>query len=129
MSICTPSGYHSEHTIKCARKNVNVITEKPMATTYDDAINMINECKENNVKLFVVKQNRYNKTLVELQNAVKNNRFGSIKLVTINVFWHRNQKYYDQAKWRGIKLDGGALMNQASHYVDLFTWLFGSVKR
>ncbi len=129
VTICSPSGYHSEHAIMCAKKGINVVTEKPMATKYEDALNMVNICKENKVKLFVVKQNRYNQTLVELKKAIDDKRFGDIKLVTTNVFWHRDQSYYDQADWRGtLELDGGALMNQASHYVDLLSWFFGSVK-
>ena len=129
VSICTPSGYHSEHAKLISKYNINVVTEKPMATNYNDALNMINYCKNKNVKLYVVKQNRYNQTLIELKNAIDNNRFGKIKMISINVFWNRTQEYYDQDSWRGTwKLDGGALMNQASHYVDLMTWLNGKIK-
>ena len=129
VSICTPSGYHSEHATLISSYNINVLTEKPMATNYNDALNMIEACKVNNVKLYVVKQNRYNQTLIELKNAINQNRFGKIKMISINVFWNRDQEYYDQDSWRGTwKLDGGALMNQASHYVDLLTWLNGPIK-
>jgi UDP-N-acetyl-2-amino-2-deoxyglucuronate dehydrogenase len=129
VSICTPSGNHPEHAIICAKKNINIITEKPMATDLNQAKNMIKSCNENDVKLFVVKQNRYNKTLVKLKKSIEEKRFGQLRLISVNVFWHRDQNYYDQAPWRGtIKYDGGALMNQASHYVDLLIWLFGPIK-
>jgi UDP-N-acetyl-2-amino-2-deoxyglucuronate dehydrogenase len=50
-------------------------------------------------------------------------------MVNINVFWTRPQAYYDQDAWRGTwEFDGGALMNQASHYVDLLDWLIGPVE-
>jgi UDP-N-acetyl-2-amino-2-deoxyglucuronate dehydrogenase len=81
-----------------------------------------------NVRLFVVKQNRRNTTLQLLKKAIEDERFGRIHLVVINVFWSRPQNYYDQAKWRGTwEFDGGAFMNQASHYVDLLHWLIGPV--
>ena len=79
--------------------------------------------------MFVVKQNRLNKTLQNLRNLVLENKFGKIALITINVFWQRPQEYYDQDEWRGTKkLDGGALMNQASHYVDLLEWIIGPLE-
>ena len=89
---------------------------------------MVRACDENNVRLFVVKQNRRNSTLQLLKRAITEKRFGKIYTVHLNVFWTRPQEYYDQAKWRGTwELDGGAFMNQASHYVDLLEWLIGPV--
>jgi len=99
-----------------------------MATRWIDGINMVKACDRANVRLFVVKQNRRNSTLQLLKRAVQEKRFGKIRMVHINVFWTRPQEYYDQAKWRGTwELDGGAFMNQASHYVDLVDWLIGPV--
>ncbi len=90
---------------------------------------MVKACDEANVHLFVVKQNRFNPPLQELKKAIDENRFGKIYMVNINVFWTRPQSYYDSAKWRGTRdLDGGAFMNQASHYIDLLTWLIGPVE-
>ena len=130
VSICTPSGLHSLQTQKCAEKGVNVITEKPMATSWQDGLNMVKACDDAGVHLFVVKQNRHNPTLQFLKRAINENRFGKINMVQLNVFWTRPQSYYDQASWRGTwKLDGGALMNQASHYVDLLDWLIGPVEK
>ena len=130
VSICTPSGLHADQTKLIANYGVNVLTEKPMATRWSDGLEMVNVCKKNGIKLFVVKQNRYNKTLRLLKRAIDENRFGRLHMVNVNVFWTRHQSYYDQAGWRGTwKDDGGAFMNQASHYVDLLDWLVGPVDK
>ncbi|RMH91077.1 MAG: gfo/Idh/MocA family oxidoreductase, partial [Calditrichaeota bacterium] len=128
VAICTPSGLHPEQVIECAQAGVHVMTEKPMATRWWDGLRMVRACDEARVRLFVVKQNRSNPTLQMLKRAVEEGRFGRIYMVHINVFWTRPQEYYDSAKWRGTwELDGGAFMNQASHYVDLLDWLIGPV--
>ena len=109
---------------KCARAGVDVMTEKPMATRWHDGLAMVRACDEAGVHLFVVKQNRRNPTLQLLKRAVDEGRFGRIYMVDVNVFWTRPQAYYDSAAWRGTwEFDGGAFMNQASHYVDLLDWL------
>lgn len=129
ITLCTPSGLHAQQTIQIAAQKKHVITEKPMATRWQDALAMIHACKQSNVQLFVVKQNRYLGTLKLLKQAIEKKRFGKIYLVNINVYWTRPQTYYDEASWRGTKeLDGGAFMNQASHYVDLLNWLMGPVQ-
>jgi UDP-N-acetyl-2-amino-2-deoxyglucuronate dehydrogenase len=128
VAICTPSGLHPEQTILAANKKVHVITEKPMATRWSDGLKMVQACDKAGVYLFVVKQNRNNSTLQLLKKVVNEKRFGKMNMVHINVFWTRPQEYYDSAKWRGTwELDGGAFMNQASHYVDLIDWLIGPV--
>ncbi|NCC40961.1 MAG: Gfo/Idh/MocA family oxidoreductase [Gammaproteobacteria bacterium] len=130
VALCTPSGQHPEQTICAARHGVHVMTEKPMATRWQDGVKMVKACDEAGVHLFVVKQNRRNATLQLLKRAVDEKRFGRIHLVHLNVFWTRPQSYYDQARWRGTwEFDGGAFMNQASHYVDLLDWLIGPVER
>lgn len=129
VALCTPSGLHSTQAIQAARAGIHVMTEKPMATRWSDGLDMVRECDRAGVQLFVVKQNRRNATLQLLKRAVENRRFGRIYMVTINVFWTRPQAYYDSARWRGTwEFDGGALMNQASHYVDLVDWLVGPVE-
>ena len=128
VMLCTPSGMHPEMGIVAAEKKINVITEKPMATDLDSADALIKACDKNKVHLFVVKQNRLNTTMQLLKRAIDKNRFGKIYMVQSNVFWQRPQSYYDQAKWRGTwEFDGGAFMNQASHYVDSLHWLIGPV--
>jgi UDP-N-acetyl-2-amino-2-deoxyglucuronate dehydrogenase len=131
VALCTPSGLHPEQAILAAGKGVHVITEKPMATRWNDGLRMVKACDEANVRLFVVKQNRRNSTLQLLKRAVSEKRFGRIHMVHINVFWTRPQSYYDQGNgWRGTwEFDGGAFMNQASHYVDLLDWLIGPVEK
>ena len=127
--LATPSGLHSEQAIQAAEAGFHVMTEKPMSTRWADAKRMVRACDEAGVRLFVVKQNRRNKTLRLLKNAVTTGRFGRIYMVTVNVFWARPQSYYDSAAWRGTwEFDGGAFMNQASHYVDLLDWMIGPVE-
>lgn len=128
--LCTPSGFHAGQTELCADLGINVITEKPMATRWEDGIRMVKACDKANVRLLVVKQNRKNPTLQLLKRAITEKRFGKIHMVHINVFWSRSQEYYDQAAWRGTwEFDGGAFMNQASHYVDLLDWLIGPIDK
>jgi UDP-N-acetyl-2-amino-2-deoxyglucuronate dehydrogenase len=127
--LATPSGLHAEQTVQIARFGRHVMTEKPMATRWQDGKRMVAACDAAGVRLFVVKQNRHNATLQLLKRAVDQGRFGRIYMVAINVFWTRPQSYYDEAAWRGTwEFDGGALMNQASHYVDLLDWLIGPIE-
>lgn len=130
VSICTPSGLHPEQVELAAKHGVHVMTEKPMATRWSDGVRMVKACDAARVRLFVVKQNRRNSTLQLLKRAVSEGRFGKLYMVHLNVFWTRPQEYYNSAKWRGTwELDGGAFMNQASHYVDLLDWLIGPIDR
>ena len=127
--LCTPSGLHPQQAVQVARAGRHVITEKPMATRLADGKRMVAACDDANVHLFVVKQNRLNPTLQLLKRAVDRRRFGRIYMVNVNVFWTRPQEYYDSARWRGTwEFDGGAFMNQASHYVDLLDWLIGPIE-
>lgn len=129
VSVCTPSGLHPKHGIMAAKKGINVVTEKPMGITLNSVDDLIKVTDENKVKLFVVKQNRLNTTMQLLKKAILKNRFGRIYMVQSNVFWQRPQEYYDMADWRGTwEFDGGAFMNQASHYVDALYWLIGSIE-
>lgn len=130
VAICTPSGIHPDQAGIVARQGIHVMTEKPMATRWQDGVRMVRACDDAGVRLFVVKQNRRNTTLQLLKRAMEEKRFGKIHMVHLNVFWTRPQEYYDQAKWRGTwEFDGGAFMNQASHYVDLLDWLIGPVEK
>ena len=127
--LCTPSGLHPRQAEYVATAGYHVITEKPMATRWVDGLSMVKACDTHGVRLFVVKQNRSNKTVQLLKHAIDSGRFGRIYNVACNVFWTRPQEYYDSAKWRGTwEFDGGAFMNQASHYVDLLDWLIGQVE-
>lgn len=127
--LATPSGLHAEQAVQCAAAGRHVVSEKPMATRWQDGKRMVAACDQAGVHLFVVKQNRRNATLQLVKRAVEAGRFGRLFMVTINVFWNRPQSYYDSAAWRGTwEFDGGAFMNQASHYIDLLDWLVGPVE-
>ncbi len=127
--LCTPSGLHAQQAAQVAAAGTNVMTEKPMATRWQDGLAMVRACDAAGVYLFVVKQNRRNATLQLLKQAVQKDRFGRIYMVNVNVFWTRPQQYYDSAAWRGTwEFDGGAFMNQASHYIDLLDWIVGPVE-
>ncbi len=129
ISICTPSGLHPEHGIQAAKAGKHVLTEKPMACRLIEADELIKACDQARVKLFVVLQNRLNPSIQLVRRAFEEGRFGQIYMITSNVFWTRPQDYYDMAPWRGTwKLDGGAFMNQASHYVDMVQWFGGPIK-
>jgi UDP-N-acetyl-2-amino-2-deoxyglucuronate dehydrogenase len=118
VAVLTPSGMHPEH----------AIVEKPMALRLQDADDMIRACDEAGVKLFVVKQNRFNVPVVKAREALDAGRFGRLILGTVRVRWCRDQAYYDQDAWRGTwAYDGGVLTNQASHHVDMLEWFFGDV--
>ena len=127
--LATPSGLHARQAADAAAAGLHVMTEKPMATRWADGLAMVKACDDARVRLFVVKQNRNNRTLQLLRQAVQAGRFGRVYMVTVNVFWARPQRYYDSAAWRGTwEFDGGAFMNQASHYIDLLDWLIGPVE-
>lgn len=126
IAVCTPSGLHTEHAVAAAGAGKHVITEKPMATTVEDADRMIHACDRAGVYLMVVKQNRLNPAIRMLREAIDKDRFGRLYMGNATVRWTRPQAYYDQDKWRGTwEFDGGAFMNQASHYIDMMLWFFG----
>jgi predicted dehydrogenase len=128
VSILTESGNHARHTIDIVKKHrKHIVVEKPMALLLKDADKMIQTCDEAGVKLFVVKQNRYNLPIMKLRQAVETGRFGKLVMGTVRVRWSRTQAYFDQDMWRGTwAMDGGVFANQASHHVDLLEWMLGS---
>ena len=129
VAVCTPSGLHPQHGIEAARAGRHVLTEKPMAISLAGADDLVQACDTAGVHLFVVKQNRLNPPIQLLKRAVDKGRFGRIYMANTTVRWTRPQEYYDQESWRGTwEFDGGAMMNQASHYVDLMQWLVGPVE-
>ena len=129
VSVLTESGNHARNVIHLAKYKKHIVVEKPMSLTLEDADAMIHACSENNIKLFVVKQNRFNYPVVQLRKALENGRFGKLVMGTVRVRWCRTQEYYDMDKWRGTwALDGGVLANQASHHIDLLQWMMGDVE-
>ncbi len=129
VTVLTPSGMHAPNVIKLANYQKHIVVEKPMALNLDNADAMIRACDTNGVKLFVIKQNRFNLPVIKLREAMEEGRLGKLILGTVRVRWCRPQRYYDQDSWRGTwAWDGGVLSNQASHHVDLLEWMMGDVE-
>ena len=129
VCVLTPSGDHAEHVIHLSYHKKDILVEKPMALTLDDADAMIKACNENGCRLFVVKQNRFNVPVMKLREAVEENRFDQLVLGTVRVRWCRDQGYYNLDEWRGTwSRDGGVLTNQASHHIDMLAWMMGDVE-
>jgi UDP-N-acetyl-2-amino-2-deoxyglucuronate dehydrogenase len=129
VCICTPNGLHAPLAIRAAEAKKHVIVEKPMALTLVETDQMIEACAQNGVKLAVVHPNRFRPAVLALRNHVDRQAFGKISHANATVRWNRNQAYYDQAPWRGTKaMDGGVLMNQAIHNMDLLLWMIGDIE-
>lgn len=129
VNICTPHGLHAEMAIKAANAGKHILVEKPMALNVMDCNRMIEAAQLNQVKLMVVKQNRYNIPIALTKQVLDSGFMGRIYMVQCNVLWNRHQGYYSDSNWRGsLDLEGGALHTQASHFIDLMIWWFGEVK-
>ena len=128
VSICTPHGLHPIQSIQAAYAGKHILVEKPMALSTIESERMIAAAAANHVKLYVVKQNRYNRPIRQVKQALDEGRLGRIFMVQCNVIWNRRQAYYDQSSWRGNRhLEGGALQTQVSHFLDLMVWWFGNI--
>lgn len=128
VAVLTESGMHAQNVIDLAPYGSHIVVEKPMALRLADADRMIETCDKAGVKLFVIKQNRFNTPIVHLRKALEEGRFGKLVLGTVRVRWCRTQEYYDQDPWRGTwAMDGGVLSNQASHHIDMLEWMMGDV--
>jgi len=129
VNIMTPSGMHAEHSIDIIEKfKKNIVIEKPICLNCEDGVNLINCAEKNNIKLFAVHQNRYNKAVQKLKKEIDKNKLGKISLATVRLRWARTQNYYNRDAWRGTwGLDGGVLTNQAVHHIDILRWLIGDV--
>jgi UDP-N-acetyl-2-amino-2-deoxyglucuronate dehydrogenase len=128
VSINTPNGIHPRLGMIAAASGVNVIVEKPLGTSIEDADALIDACDSYGVKLFVILQNRYNQTNKILKSCVDKGRFGRISTCHVTVSWHRELGYYlEDHKWRGRRdLAGGVFTNQSVHYIDMMQWLVGA---
>ena len=126
VSIATESGLHAEIAIHCIEAKKHLIIEKPIALSISDANAIIEKAKQANVLVSVCHQNRFNSAIQKLRKAVKAGRFGKISHGSIHVRWNRGENYYRQAPWRGTwAQDGGCLMNQCIHGIDLLCWMMG----
>ena len=126
IGIATESGKHAEIALHCIDADIHVIIEKPMAMSIEDADAIIKKSAEKGVKVSACHQNRFNIAVQEMRKAIEAGRFGKLSHGSIHVRWNRNQGYYTQAPWRGTwEEDGGALMNQCIHGIDLLRWMLG----
>lgn len=124
--LAGPSGLHPQQTIEAAHHGVHILTEKPMALTHQDAAEMIRVCRERGVSLFVTQQMRTWPLIQRVREALDAGALGHVTSCAVELFWTRPQHYFDAASWRGThEMDGGTLLNQANHYLDLLVWLFG----
>lgn len=127
IGICTESGNHAEVALYCIDHNINIIIEKPIALSLSDADKIIEAAKLKNVKVCACHQNRFNKSVQKIREAVEQGRFGRMLHGTAHIRWNRGENYYKQAPWRGTwEQDGGALMNQCIHNIDLLRWMMGN---
>jgi len=127
--ICTPNGLHAVHSIISLQAGCHVLCEKPMAINSSDCLAMIQEAEKTGKHLFVVKQNRFNPPVVAVKKLLDEKKLGNIYSIQLNCFWNRDAKYYENS-WKGtMKLDGGTLFTQFSHFIDLLYWMIGDVKQ
>lgn len=127
IAICTESGKHGKIALDCIEANINLIIEKPIALSLDEADLIISKSNAKNVKVCACHQNRFNKSVQKIREAVEANRFGKLMHGTAHIRWNRGEDYYTQAPWRGTwEQDGGALMNQCIHNIDLLRWMMGN---
>ena len=129
LVVCSPSGLHAKHATFAFKNKINALVEKPIDVNLTKAKLLIENYKKINKEIYIVKQNRFNQTIIFLKKLIENKKLGKINFVLCNVLWSRPQGYYSSSSWRGTKkLDGGVVLNQSSHYIDLLLWLFGDVK-
>ena len=125
-AIATESGSHAQIALDCIRHGIHCIIEKPIAMNLADADEIIRLSKEKGVKVSACHQNRFNVAVQKMRKALEEGRFGKISHGSVHVRWNRNADYYKQAPWRGRwATDGGALMNQCIHGIDLLRWMMG----
>jgi len=129
FDVLTPSGVHAETVLELVKYKRHFVVEKPLALRLDQIDEILEKCDQNNLKLHVVQQNRFNPPIIKLKEALDSGRFGKLVLGTVRVRWCRTQEYYDADSWRGTwAYDGGVLANQANHHIDMLVWLMGEVE-
>jgi UDP-N-acetyl-2-amino-2-deoxyglucuronate dehydrogenase len=127
--LCTPSGLHPAQAKMCAEAGIACLSEKPFGCFYQEALEVVEFFEQKKIPLFIIHQNRYNPTIKKVREWFNSGKLGKLYLIQANVFWQRPQEYYDAESWRGKRLlDGGAFMNQASHYIDLVQWFGGETQ-
>lgn len=128
VTIATPNGTHYKIAEACFERGLHILLEKPITITVEEAEDLVSTSKKKRVHFFAVKQVRYNPSIQVLKSAVEDGKLGKVFSGSLVVRWTRPQEYFDQSDWRGTKsLDGGSLLNQGIHYVDVMQWLMGEV--
>jgi predicted dehydrogenase len=126
LNILTPSGCHAENLLDLVNYERHFVVEKPLALQLSDVDQILHACAQRELRVYVVKQNRFNPPIYQLKRAIEMGRFGKLVLGTVRIRWKRDQAYYDQSRWRGTwAFDGGVLTNQSSHHIDALLWLMG----
>lgn len=126
LNILTPSGCHAQNLLDLVRFERHFVVEKPLALQLSDVDRVLHACAQKELRVYVVKQNRFNPPIYQLKRAIDMGRFGKLVLGTVRIRWKRDQAYYDQSRWRGTwAFDGGVLTNQSSHHIDALLWLMG----
>jgi UDP-N-acetyl-2-amino-2-deoxyglucuronate dehydrogenase len=129
LNVLTPSGAHHRSVMELLRFDRHFVVEKPLALRLDQIDEILENCDQRGLNVFVVQQNRFNPPVVRLKQAIASGRMGKLVLGAIRMRWRRDQAYYDQVDWRGTwGMDGGVLTNQASHHLDMLLWMMGDVE-
>ena len=129
VSIANPNGFHTDYAIKLMQAGYNVLIEKPMGLTTESCEEVLSAMIETGKQAFVVKQNRYSPPSLWLKEVVSKKIIGDVLMVQTNCYWNRDERYYSTSEWRGTRdLDGGVLLTQFSHFIDLLYWVFGDIK-
>lgn len=126
VAIATESGNHAAIALACIAAGCHLIIEKPIALSIQDADMIMEAAARKRVKVCACHQNRFNKSVQKIRQAMEGGRFGKMLHGTAHIRWNRGKSYYEQAPWRGTwEQDGGALMNQCIHNIDLLRWMMG----
>jgi predicted dehydrogenase len=129
VTVCSPNGFHKEHSLQALQAGHHVICEKPFALSTQACQEMIDVARQQERKIYCTMQNRFSPVSQWLQSLVENKQLGDLYLVNVACYWNRNKKYYEGSDWRGkMGKDGGTLFTQFSHYVDTLYWLFGPMQ-
>lgn len=129
VNVCTPNGFHEEHSLDALKAGKHVVCEKPMALTKAGCEEVIFKALQMSKQVFCVMQNRYSPPSVWIKQVIEENRLGKIFMVQVNCYWNRDNRYYKPDVWKGdAELDGGTLFTQFSHFIDIMYWLFGDIK-
>lgn len=128
VNICTPNGLHAVQAVECLAYHKNVVIEKPIALSKEDVQVILKASEQSGKYVFPVVQNRYSPTIKWLKELIGSKQLGEIYTVQLNCFWNRDERYYTPSSWHGtLKLDGGPLYTQFSHFIDVLLWVFGGI--